>query len=106
MDSGTMAQWAAVFVSVTFSLAAMVLAWINRRSDKIEAVEATCDALDKRLATVETEVKHLPNVDLVHELQLTMAEMRGEMKTLLARVEPIKAISERLQNWALEGHAK
>jgi len=102
MDSGTMAQWGAVIIALT----ALVVAWINRRTDKIEGLETAQDVLERRVAAIETEVKHLPGVDLVHELQLALTQMRGDMNTLLARVEPIKAIAERMQDWALEGRVK
>jgi len=106
MDSGTMAQWAAVAVSVTFSLAAIVIAWLNRRNDKIEDIDQRQDRLDHRLQRVEADMKHLPSKDMLHELQLTMAEMRGQLGVVVESVRPIKAIAERMQDWALEGARK
>lgn len=100
MDAGTLAQWAAVALSA----AALLIAWATRRSEKIQDIEARQDRFDGRLQKIEADVTHLPGKDLVHALQISLVEMKGKMDVISAKVEPIKAISDRLQNWMLEEH--
>ena len=38
----------------------------------------------------------------MHELQLSMVEMKGQLAVIVERVAPIKAIAERLQENMLE----
>jgi hypothetical protein len=102
MDWGTAAQW----VAVILSLAALAIAWVNRRSDKITAIEQRQDRHDARLQKVEADMSHLPDTTLVHGLQLSMVKMEGQMAVIIERVGPIKAIAERLQESMLEGNRK
>lgn len=99
MDAGTMAQWAAVGIS----FAALLIAWLNRRSEKIEDIEKRQDRFDARLQKVEGDVIHLPSKDLVHALQLAIAKLESKIDVVATRVEPIRAISDRLQEAILEG---
>jgi len=125
MDFGTMAQWA----GAALSLVAILIAVLNRHSDKVEAqdkrlqqVEADMakmpsadkvqdidrrqDRIDQRIKQVEADMKHLPSKDMVHEMQLSLVELRGQIALVVEGVKPIKAISERMQDWALEGARK
>jgi len=122
MDVGTLAQWAAVGISLT----ALFVAWLNRRTNviqsldrRIQDIEAdlarrpgkdVSDALghrqdrhDARLLKVEAEMAHLPSKDMIHALELAIKDMQGQLQVVLARVEPIKAISERIQEAMIEG---
>ncbi len=102
MDSGTAAQWGGVILSVV----AIFIAWVNRRTDAIRAVETRLDRHDVRLQKLESEMQHLPDQGSVHGLQLAMTELKGQMAVIIERVGPIKAIAERLQDVMLEGGHK
>lgn len=95
MDWGTAAQWGGVLLS----LASMVVAVLNRRAERI-------GALERRVGEVESEMKHMPAKDSVHNLEMAMVEMRGQLAVVIERVGPIKAIAERLQEAVLEGNRK
>jgi predicted nucleic acid-binding protein len=60
------------------------------------------DVVEDRVVKVEATMAHLPSKDTTHHLELSMAEMRGELRTLAERIKPIAAISDRIQDAVLE----
>nr|WP_284701211.1 DUF2730 family protein [Rhodoplanes tepidamans] len=60
------------------------------------------DDVTHRVTKVEDEIAHMPDRETTHRLELSIAEMRGEMKTLAERMKPVAAISERLQELMLQ----
>lgn len=72
------------------------LAMLKREADQ------RVDRLEDRVTKTEAEIAHLPNKDATHHLELTMAEMRGELRTLAERIKPIAAISDRIQEAMVE----
>jgi hypothetical protein len=99
MDSGTIAQWGAVGLS----LVAIAISWINRRADAIDALERRQDRHDARLQKVEADMAHLPSVDSIHKLEVSMTEIKGQLAVVSESVRPIKAIADRLQDAIIEG---
>lgn len=96
--------WQALSAAGSISAVALSLyaaATAHNRRDVAELRETSVDH-EKRLTEVETTVKHLPDSDTVHELQLSMVEMKGQLAVIVERVAPIKAIAERLQESLLE----
>ncbi len=102
MDWGTTAQWGGVLLS----MAAIVIAWVNRRTDAIKNVEDRLDRHDARISKVETEVAHLPSKDLTTRIELSLMELNGRLNTLSATLTPVSKISDRLQEFLLEQAAR
>jgi uncharacterized coiled-coil protein SlyX len=73
----------------------------RNQKDVADLLESRNDH-EVRLAKVETTVEHLPSADVVHDLKLAMADMKGQLAVIVERVGPIKAIAERLQENFLE----
>ena len=84
-----------------FLLSLYTLLTARNRKDVTELLDAK-NRHENRLAKVEIEVSHLPGAQTVHELQLSMTEMKGQLAVIVERVAPIKAIAERLQENLLE----
>ncbi len=68
---------------------------------------------DRRIQTLENEVKHLPDRDTTHRIEMSMAQIMGRLDaqdaTLVGRfaamderLKPIQAIGERLQDVLIE----
>ena len=64
------------------------------------------DKVEQGVATVENELRHLPDKDVVHSLQIAMTDLKGQMAVVIERVGPIKAIAERMQTVLLEHPTK
>lgn len=65
----------------------------------------TIDKLDKaedRIARVEHELNHLPSRETVHRMEISLANLNGEMRALGEQLKPVASISERLQEFLLE----
>lgn len=68
---------------------------------------------DRRIQALENEVKHLPDRDTTHRIEMTMAQIMGRLDAQDAtlagrfaamdeRLKPIQAIGERLQDVLIE----
>lgn len=117
-DWGSIATWA----SVALSAAALIYTIIaNRRKDsdaKLAALEikledkaskavvdglvVKVDKVEDRVTTIDGELKHLPDKDVTHRLELALAGMRTEVRELAATVKPIGSTMSRLQDVLLE----
>lgn len=79
------------------------LATIDDRMRKEDArIFSRLDGLESRTASIEAELRHLPSKDALHHLEKALLKMEGKIDVIAARVEPIKAISERIQESMLE----
>lgn len=67
----------------------------NRSMEKIDKVE-------DRVAQLESEFRHLPDRSSVHTIQLSLSDLKGELKAMGEQLKPVAAISERLQEFLLE----
>lgn len=57
---------------------------------------------DRRIQALESELKHLPDRDTTHRLEISLMEIAGRLNTLDERLKPIAATSGRLQEFLLE----
>ncbi len=60
------------------------------------------DKLEDRTSRIEGELRHLPDKGQVHRMELSLTEMRGDMKALTERIVSLAGISERLQQFLLD----
>lgn len=109
MDWGTVAQWLSACVAAIALVVALVTARMTRSDAKLSAIHAKLeniggriDLVEKRSAAVEQELKHVPSEKGFHELGLQMASMKGQIDVLVERVQPIRAMSERVQEALIE----
>ena len=69
--------------------------------DDVATAKKTLVEHDRRIQTIEGEIKHLPDRDTTHRMELAMAEISGNLNVMAERLKPIEAIGERLQNTLL-----
>ena len=60
------------------------------------------EGVDLRMQRLEDELRRMPNVEMMHRLELTLARMEGHIDKLDERLKPVSAIAERMQEWMLE----
>lgn len=68
----------------------------------VEVLLKKVDVAEDNITRIMGELKHLPDKDVTHRLELAIGEMRAEMRGLSERVEPIAAVADRIQEFALE----
>nr|WP_284701206.1 DUF2730 family protein [Rhodoplanes tepidamans] len=88
------------------ALATLVYTIVSQRrkanADQLAALGQKFGEADKRLTQIEGRIESLPDRDATHRLELSLAEMRGDLKALTERIGPMAATSARLQNFLLE----
>ncbi|WP_375619022.1 DUF2730 family protein [Bartonella sp. AC134YNZD] len=62
--------------------------------------------LKERVQKLETEMDFLPDRDAMQRLEVNMERLNGRLNTLSAQLQPVAAISERLQEFLLENAKK
>lgn len=58
--------------------------------------------IDERLSKVETDMGHMPSKEAFHAMDVTLAELRGEIQVLAERLKPVASIADRLQEFLYE----
>ena len=85
----------------------------KKLSDTIARHESKLTDHDRRIQSIEGDMKHLPNRDTAHQLALAMAEISGRLNSMEAQIEgrlnamderlkPISSTTLRLQEFLLE----
>lgn len=111
-----MNSWAGL-IALLISIGGTIYAWLTRSGkeagEKVSKLEVELrkahaehankiDKIEDRVSRIEGELRHLPDRSTVHRMELSLTEMRGDMKALAERLTPVSAISERLQEFLLE----
>lgn len=90
----------------TVALATLVYTINSQRkkasSEALDRIDERMTRAENRVTRLEGQIDSLPDRDVTHRLELSLSEMRGELKVLAQRLEPVAATSERLQEYLLE----
>ncbi len=75
---------------------------------KVEVLSVAADEVedkltqhDRRIQTLEDEIKHLPDKDAIHQLQLDLAELSGHVATLAKSAEATERTTRRVEEFLL-----
>ena len=70
--------------------------------ERLSKAETKLVEHDRRVQTVENDMKHLPDRDSQHRMELQLSDMNGKFTALEERLKPIAAVSIRLQEFMLD----
>jgi uncharacterized coiled-coil protein SlyX len=70
---------------------------------KEEALLARIDQLEDRVSKTEGELKHLPDKETAHRLEMAVARLEGRLETMDERLKPVAAMAARMQDHLLDG---
>lgn len=80
-----------------------IIASPARKNDgRIADLTKRLEAIELRAQRLEDEMNRMPNLEMMHRLELTLARMEGHIDKLDERLKPVSAIAERMQEWMLE----
>lgn len=109
MELGNLAQLG------SFGLAALALVisvlGSSRKGweERIKAVAQATDDVEKRVAEIESravrlerDIQHLPDKDLAHRMEMSIARLEGRLETMDERLKPVAAMAARMQEHLLE----
>lgn len=71
-------------------------------TNRTDATEKKLIEHDRRIQAVEGELKHLPDRDMAHRLELAVEKMNGRLDTMSETLKPIRATTERLNELLME----
>lgn len=85
----------------------------KKLDERLSKAESKMIEYDRRIQALENEVKHLPDRDTTHRIEMTMTQIMGRLDAQDAalagrfsamdeRLKPIQAIGERLQDVLIE----
>ncbi|HEV7345757.1 MAG TPA: DUF2730 family protein [Devosia sp.] len=84
------------------SLREEIAALRKESAAELKSVDDKVDAIGGRLGTLEVMVRHMPDKDSQHRLEVSLTELKGQMGNLVERLAPIDNLSRRLQEVLLE----
>lgn len=118
-----MKSWSSIALNL-IALAGVIKLWINQGekslekdvtsiTERISKAEAKLIEYDRRIQTVEGDMRHMPDRDTAHKLELALAQISGRLDSMDAQIEgrmtamderlkPIAATSERLHELLME----
>ena len=74
----------------------------RKNSSQIDVISAALTLLESGHQRLRDRVDGLPNADMMHRLELSLARMEGHIDRLDERLKPVAAISERMQELLIE----
>lgn len=98
MDIAVLLPW----LSAAVSLIAIVTAVSTFVNAGAKANGKTLADHEKRIQAVETELRHLPDRAMVHDLQLTLKDIQIEMASIKAATEQSTRTSRRVEEYLLK----
>jgi hypothetical protein len=78
--------------------------WIEGKASKdhVGVLDEKVDIVEGKVAVLENDMKHLPDKETTHRLELSIGEMRSEMRGLTEKMKPIAAMADRVQEAVME----
>lgn len=98
-----------IITEIGFSSIALCMSFyaiVRKGRDKqIDDLEAAGEASDKRLASIETrlsvvegDMRHLPDKEATHRLEMAITQLAGKMEAMDERFKPVAATLNRIQD--------
>ena len=87
------------FLLSASAFAGVVTGWIGKGA-KETAVKVADH--EHRLAKVENDLSHMPNTETVHQLQLAITEMKGNMSVMAKSSEATERTTRRVEEFLMQ----
>ena len=69
--------------------------------DEIKQLKEENTALEVRLAKVETQLEQVPHPNTVHQIEVALRTLEGDLKQLSASVKPVAQSVQRIEQYLL-----
>ena len=116
IDPQSLVLWlsiASMAISVFSSVIVFVTSGSKKNADKLHLQEKKLIDHDRRVQALESEMKHLPDRETTHRIEISMtqiigrldaqdATLAGKFTAMEETLKPIQAIGERLNDVLLE----
>ncbi len=105
MDLNLLMPWLgalALFISLGTSIHAFFTSGAKQIGAQLKTAEKTLIEHDRRIQTIESDLKHLPDAQDVTEMKLAMSELRGAMNVQAEVMGSVARTVQRLEGYLLE----
>lgn len=72
---------------------------------RIDGIEKRLSANDLRISKIEQDMKHIPDKDAVHRIELTIQRMQGDVEQATSQWRGVQASIQRLEEYLVHAHA-
>lgn len=104
MDLSIVMPWVGAALSIIALLTqikSVLSAGEKKLDERLGRAEKTLIDHDRRIQSVETEIRHLPDKESVHKLQVDLTEMKGQIATMVKSTESTERATHRLEQFLL-----
>lgn len=104
----SLADMSAIIAFVALCISTGTAAWgiftsgHKQHAKDIAALKETAIATTHKVEKLEMAVKSLPDADSLHRMELSISEMRGDMKAMRAGLVPVQTMAESLTAMLIE----
>ncbi len=105
MDISPLVPWlsaVSLLISIGVAVTAFLTTGAKQNSRQIADLEEDFEAIDRRVQSLEGEMRHLPDKDAVHRLELTLRDMQVEMAKIAASADQSARTTARVETYLLE----
>lgn len=92
----------AMLITIGTAIWSWLTAGSRKNEKKIEQQAELIAEQSKRLDHLENEVKNLPSSEAVHRMELSLEQMRGDMRVLTTSVQPMKELVTHINEILIE----
>lgn len=116
IDLAVLTQWAgaiALLISLLTTVYTLVTSTSKKTASALEAFQESCGrvleklegslaAQEKRIQALEGEMRHLPDKDAVHRLELKLGEIQVDVVKIGASAEQSARTTQRMESFLLQ----
>lgn len=97
---------AVVMLSTKFVTREAHAAALGERDGRIKALSDKLELLDDRIFRVESDMKHLPDKDTAHRMEMAIIRLEGRLEAMDERLKPVGAMASRMQDFLIDRGAQ
>ncbi|CAN0654323.1 DUF2730 family protein [Nitratireductor aquimarinus] len=105
MDLQPIVPWlsaAALIISLGTSVSTLLTSGAKQNAKKIADLDESSKGLESRVQELETEMRHMPDKDAVHRLELTLKDMSAEIMKIGTSADQSARTTARVEAYLLE----
>jgi len=109
MEIGSLAQIGSLAIAALAVVISVLGSSRKGWEERIKAAVGATDEVDlrvteieRRIVRLERDIQHLPDKDLAHRMEMSIARLEGRLETMDERLKPVAAMAARMQEHLLE----
>ncbi|MGO4735966.1 DUF2730 family protein [Bosea sp. 2KB_26] len=79
---------------------------LGERDGRLKTQGEKIEALEDRVFRIESEIKHLPDKDTAHRMEMAISRLEGRLETMDERLKPVASMATRMQDFMMDQGAR